>query len=174
MSVYGCVWERLGGCRSWGRCTDATGSGSRGADGIGGGGVDRSRRRRAQGAWHGGPAELASEKGWRPVFKAAPDASGRRSRRHRGARPQSPTLTGDRFLDKTDTTSNSGLGCVAFTWVMVNVGHTEVPRAAVEYSGWSRHALSLARQAPDFPLVCASSFARSCLFRIRPRNEQYI
>ena len=36
------------------------------------------------------------------------------------------SLTGDRFLDKTDTTSNSELGCVAFTWAMVNVRHTVV------------------------------------------------
>ena len=33
--------------------------------------------------------------------------------------------TGDRFLDKTDTTSNSGLGCVVFTWAMVDVRHAE-------------------------------------------------
>ena len=62
------------------------------------------------------------------------------------------------FLDKTDTTSNSGLGCVVFTWAMVDVRHAEVPRAAVEsgieYSGWSLdYGLSLARQAPDFPLT---------------------
>ena len=43
--------------------------------------------------------------------------------------------TGDRFLDKTDTTSNSGLGCVVFTWAMVDVRHAEVPRAAVEHLG---------------------------------------
>ena len=41
-------------------------------------------------------------------------------------------FTGDRFLDKTGTTSNSELGCVAFTWAMVNIEHNEVPRAAVE------------------------------------------
>ena len=70
--------------------------------------------------------------------------------------------TGDRFLDKTGTTSNSELGCVAFTWAMVNVRHTVVSarcgrintRSAVTAYCAKRIARPVSPMSPKGVLMC--------------------